>query len=495
LPDGGFMVAYVDKSASSGDTSGSAIRAQRFNADGVKLGDEFLVNSMRDNNQSRPDIAYLGDGRVVIAYEDDSQNLKDSSETGVVAEIFNLDGQRVASATQVNTITTLEQGSINITTRGDGTAMFTWSDNSLSPGDTSQAAVRGQLIDFKTYDIASSLGVRGTAYVGGSLGDTIRMSGGSDDVSGGDGDDQIFGNGGNDALAGGAGNDRVEGGAGRDVITGDTGNDTLSGGDELDDLNGGEGDDALDGGAGVDFLKDMLGTNQIKGGDGADILFIDANFADVIINGADGVLRIVGNGFANTLADVEFFQFLDKSYSAAELLPDAIIGTSKADKKLNGTAAGERIEGRNGDDRIKAGTGDDIVLGGRGKDRIDGGAGNDRMDGGAGADQLGGGAGADSFVFASKLGKSNIDKINGFSVADDTLLLDNAIFKALGDGPLGATAFRTGKTAKDGDDHILYDAKKGTLSYDADGKGGKAAIEFATLSKNLALTVEDFLVI
>lgn len=44
LADGRFMVVWEDYSFTGGDTS-SAIRAQVFNADGRKVGTEFLINT------------------------------------------------------------------------------------------------------------------------------------------------------------------------------------------------------------------------------------------------------------------------------------------------------------------------------------------------------------------------------------------------------------------------------------------------------------------
>jgi Ca2+-binding RTX toxin-like protein len=135
-----------------------------------------------------------------------------------------------------------------------------------------------------------------------------------------------------------------------------------------------------------------------------------------------------------------------------------------------------------------------------------GGTGNDRIYGGLDNDTLYGGSGRDCFVFNTKLGTSktdrkvNFDTIGDFSVKYDSLWLDNAIFKKLGKGSvtkpgqLNKEFFVTGK-ALEKDDYLVYNKKTSILSYDADGSGSKAAVEFAQLKKGLALTYKDFFVI
>ena len=137
---------------------------------------------------------------------------------------------------------------------------------------------------------------------------------------------------------------------------------------------------------------------------------------------------------------------------------------------------------------------DDKLYGGADKDKLYGGADNDELGGGLGSDWLSGDSGADAFVFSTKLNrKTNVDKIADFNVADDTIWLDNAIFKALGaPGTLNSAFFTIGTKAKDSNDHVIYQSKKGVLYYDADGSGKAKAIEFATLDKNLAMTADDF---
>jgi serralysin len=105
-----------------------------------------------------------------------------------------------------------------------------------------------------------------------------------------------------------------------------------------------------------------------------------------------------------------------------------------------------------------------------------------------------GGVGADSFVFDTTLA-GGVDVIDDFSVVDDTILLENAIFTVLAAGGLAAAAFTTGAAATTAAHRILYNSANGQLLYDADGNGAGAAIHFATLDTGLAITAADFVVV
>ena len=100
-------------------------------------------------------------------------------------------------------------------------------------------------------------------------------------------------------------------------------------------------------------------------------------------------------------------------------------------------------------------------------------------------------------MFDTKLNKiSNVDTITDFRRVDDTIRLENAIFKKLTKtGPLNKNYLAFGAKAKDKNDYLVYDKAKGALYYDADGSGKGAAVKFAQLVKNTALDYKDFIII
>ncbi|CAN7305082.1 calcium-binding protein [Rhizobium sp. LjRoot254] len=153
-------------------------------------------------------------------------------------------------------------------------------------------------------------------------------------------------------------------------------------------------------------------------------------------------------------------------------------------------------DGIGGTDTITGLGGDDYIFGGADADEIDGGTDNDTLEGGLGGDAILGGAGKDIFFFASALA-ANVDVIDDFKAKDDTFYLDNVVFAKLKAGKLAASAFESNKSgrAEDGTDRIIYETDTGELYFDRDGKGGKAAVEFATIDKNSRLGHDDFKVV
>jgi Ca2+-binding RTX toxin-like protein len=163
----------------------------------------------------------------------------------------------------------------------------------------------------------------------------------------------------------------------------------------------------------------------------------------------------------------------------------------------------DKLLGSFGNDKLYGEAGNDWLYGGLGIDTVVGGSGNDKLYGGPGNDRLAGGIGKDAFVFNSPPhGTRSFDKILDYRVRDDSIWLENAVFKALGrggntDNPLKLQAkfFWKGSEAHDANDRIIYDPANGALYYDRDGTGAAAQVKFAQMSKNLAMTWKEFFVI
>ncbi len=132
-------------------------------------------------------------------------------------------------------------------------------------------------------------------------------------------------------------------------------------------------------------------------------------------------------------------------------------------------------------------------------DSLVGGLGDDTIDGGKGNDTLTGGAGNDTFVFDSALNaKTNVDTITDFVSGADKIELSKSIFTKLGVvGTLNAADFKLSTETLVASDRIIYNPSTGALSYDADGNGTGAAVEFAIVgvSNHPTLVNTDFVIV
>jgi serralysin len=151
-----------------------------------------------------------------------------------------------------------------------------------------------------------------------------------------------------------------------------------------------------------------------------------------------------------------------------------------------------------GDDWLNGRGGNDWLSGGAGDDTIDGGSGRDVLVGGTGHDELRGGTGSDFFVFSDAPTSRSADLIEDFTHDHDMIVLQRADFQGLSWGPLRVSAFYAAdgaSKAHDSSDRIVYDSANGNLYYDADGKGGRAAVHFATLEFAPTLDAGDFFIV
>jgi len=259
--------------------------------------------------------------------------------------------------------------------------------------------------------------------------------------------------------AAGGGSDRVFTsasyvlGAGVQVETLSTTNDA---GTDPFSLKGNEFVNLVIGNAGANTLNGAAGADTLSGLGGNDLYYVD--------NAGDVVIEAAGGGSDRVLASV--------SYALGAGVEVEILSTTN-----------------------NAGTGAIDLTGNELVNTVAGNDGANVLDGKGGSDTLSGLGGADAFRFTSALGAGNVDTITGYSVADDVIHIDDAVFTGLAAGALAAGAFNTGAAATDADDRIIYNSATGALLFDADGNGAGAAVQFAMLSTGLAMTASEFLVI
>ena len=64
MTSGGFVVTWTDGPGPYGDSSGSAILAQAFDLSGNKIGMPFLVNTQTVGYQAHPVLTYCSSSRL-----------------------------------------------------------------------------------------------------------------------------------------------------------------------------------------------------------------------------------------------------------------------------------------------------------------------------------------------------------------------------------------------------------------------------------------------
>jgi Ca2+-binding RTX toxin-like protein len=309
----------------------------------------------------------------------------------------------------------------------------------------------------------------------------------------------ISGGSGNDVIDTGNGNDTIDGSNGNDIIAAFGGQDSIQGGNDADIIDGGDGADTLSGGDGNDTLDGGLGNDSMAGGAGNDV-FIVNSAGDVVRDtaGTDTILlRAASINLAFVNVENVFGDLAGQAFSiTGNNAATNLVGGSLNDS-IYALQSTDTVYGLDGNDRLDGGSENDLIDGGNGSDTIIGGTGDDTVVSGLGNDSLNGGSGADHFIFNTALGTANVDRIQSYNVTDDTILLDDAIFTALGSpGALAAGAFKAGAAATDADDRIIYNATTGALFYDQDGNGATAAVQFATLTSITGtITHADFLII
>ena len=336
--------------------------------------------------------------------------------------------------------------------------------------------------------------------------------------------------------------ENIIGSAHEDVILGNGGANTLNGGGDADVLFGMGGIDVLIGSYGDDALDGGTGADTMLGGWGDDTYYVD-NVLDVVTelagHGVDTVYTS-STWIMTAGSDIETLRTMyDEGTAAINLYGNATSNTiigNDGNNILSGGGGHDEMTGRDGDDGYFVDSADDVVIeaGGQGNDTVwasanyqlaagvdvetlrvvnpngivpinltgnssgnvvIGNNGINFLNGGAGDDELIGRGGQDHFVFDTALNAAtNVDLLSDFNVADDTIRLNNSVFTGFGAG-VDSNEFVIGAAALDVSDRIIYNSATGALSYDSDGSGAAAAIQFAQLNAGLGLTHLDFVII
>ena len=133
-PDGSFVVVW-ESAYQDGDASG--VFAQRFGSDGDPLGSEFRVNTYTTSYQDFPEVDLRDNGNFVVVWTGSGRDdPSDDLAPGVYAQRFDADGVKLGTEFQVNQYTTGYQQAADVAVRPDGSFVIAWMDGGQFPSHT-----------------------------------------------------------------------------------------------------------------------------------------------------------------------------------------------------------------------------------------------------------------------------------------------------------------------------------------------------------------------
>lgn len=475
------IIVNLTTGTASGNEIGNDILAEIENIIGGKAGDVITGNASNNklNGYTGADTMIGGDGSDTY-YVDNVGDVV--TETNATASTGGTD--MVYSQLSAYTLTAnIERGYIftgavaSLTGNGLSNVLYAGSGSNVLNGGAGADTVS---FAYATAGVTASL-TKGLA-TGGSGNDTFISI---ENLNGSGYNDILTGSSAANTLSGGAGNDTLNGAAGADTMMGGDGSDTYyvdNAGDVVTETN------AIASTGGEDMVYSQLSAYTLTANVEKGYIYTGAA-ANLTGNGLNNVLYAgAGN---NVLHGGDGFDTVSYAFATAGITADLGVSTAQA----TGGSGSDTLISIN---HLNGSNFNDVLRGSSSDNTLSGGAGNDMINGGLGNDSLYGGTGLDTFRFSLALGPTNVDRINDFVTADDTIQLENAIFaKLTATGTLAAGSFvsASGAVALDANDYILYDTATHNLYYDADGNGAGAAIKFATLvGVTGTVTNADFLV-
>ena len=152
LANGGFVVTWQTGDPGQ-DGDGAAVKAQIFTAAGVKQGAEFLVNSATTGQQGEPEITGLANGGFVVTWVT-TDPTQDGDDFAIKAQVFDASGVKQGGELLVNTAMVGRQYESTVTALANGGFVVTWETYDTTQ-DGSGTAIKAQI--FQPADFSLSV--------------------------------------------------------------------------------------------------------------------------------------------------------------------------------------------------------------------------------------------------------------------------------------------------------------------------------------------------
>lgn len=144
---GDFVVVWQSVGSYGTDDSGGSVQAQLYEADGTLDGGQFQVNTYTTSLQYRPALAVNGPGSFVVAWQSYGSGDTDTDGWSIQAQRFDATGATVGDQFQVNTYWTNNQSKTDVGLDSEGSFVVVWESRGSPGTDTSYLSIQGQFYD------------------------------------------------------------------------------------------------------------------------------------------------------------------------------------------------------------------------------------------------------------------------------------------------------------------------------------------------------------
>ncbi|WP_348681074.1 beta strand repeat-containing protein [Alteromonas mediterranea] len=134
LSDNSFVITWEG----NGISDGNGVFAQRYASDGAPVGSEFLLRDGSDNTETLVDVVALSDGKFATTWTDGGA---DASGWGISVRIFNADGTPAGASFTANTTTSSTQYNSSISSFSGG-FVVSWYSTTQAGGDSSDIVMQ-----------------------------------------------------------------------------------------------------------------------------------------------------------------------------------------------------------------------------------------------------------------------------------------------------------------------------------------------------------------
>jgi hypothetical protein len=153
LSNGGFVIGWQ----SNPTGYGYEIKAQVFDAVGHTIGSELTVYATAEEDQARPALTGLANGGFAVTWEDDTFTGADGSGSGIRARLYGSDGIALGDQFLVNTQTNGSQLGPAIGKLANGGFVVTWSTSRPQGIPNESVSVAAQVFDAAGHKVGSEL--------------------------------------------------------------------------------------------------------------------------------------------------------------------------------------------------------------------------------------------------------------------------------------------------------------------------------------------------